>query len=416
MRLGHGLILAALALLIIGVVMVNSAGLTVDAITPISLRGVLLGRPAVYAALAVVMLVIGSLVPVDRLFTLRGGLSPIPWIVAGMIALLFAANLPGIGHAENGARRWINLGSLTFQPSEVAKWSLPIVIAWHCARRGDALSRFRTGFLPPLAIATIVCALIAKEDLGTAVLVFGVCIAMLLAAGCRVWHAALLMIPAAAGIVGLILTSPYRVNRILAYLDPYKDAQGIGYHIIQSITAVSGGGVAGRGLGNSIQKFDYLPEDTTDFIFAILCEELGVAGAVVVGALYATIMICGLGIVRRAKTPFSRLLGLGIVLTLGFQAVMNLAVVTGLAPTKGIALPLLSRGGTGWLLTAFAIGLLVSIDRAAGPVAEADDEQADDASESLDRSLVAEPILRRGSEEVPQHVVDRAIPLGAGAQ
>lgn len=381
MRLGHGLILAVIALLVIGVVMVNSAGLTVDARTPIALQGILLGRPALYAALAIAMLGIGSLLPVERLFTLRGGLSPIPWIVAGMIVLLLAAHLPVIGREENGARRWINLGFLTFQPSEFAKWSLPLVVAWHCARRGDALGRFRTGFLPPIAIAAVVCALIAKEDLGTAVLVFSVCVAMLLAAGCRLWHAALLMIPAAIGVVGLILTSPYRVNRILAYLDPYKDSQGIGYHIIQSITAVAGGGVLGRGLGNSVQKFDYLPEDTTDFIFAILCEELGAAGAVVIAALYATILLCGLGVVRRATSPFSRLLALGTILTLGFQAVMNLAVVTGLAPTKGIALPLLSRGGTGWLLTAFSIGLLVAIDRASGTAAEAECDESEDPAD-----------------------------------
>lgn len=397
MRLGHGLILAVLALLIIGVVMVNSAGLTVDAQTPISLKAVLLGRPAIYAALAMVMLGIGTLVPVERLYTLRGGLSPIPWIVAGMILLLLAAHLPVIGREENGARRWVNLGFLTFQPSEFAKWALPVVVAWHCARRGDALGRFRTGFLPPIAIAAVVCALIAKEDLGTAVLVFGVCVAMLLAAGCRVWHAALLMVPAAIGVVGLILTSPYRVNRILAYLDPYKDSQGIGYHIIQSITAVAGGGVLGRGLGNSVQKFDFLPEDTTDFIFAILCEELGAAGAVVIAALYATILLCGLGVVRRASTPFSRLLALGTILTLGFQAVMNLAVVTGLAPTKGIALPLLSRGGTGWLLTAFSIGLLVAIDRASGPIGAA---RSNDAVE-----------LDEGDE--PRVDIDHAVALGA---
>ena len=136
----------------------------------------------------------------------------------------------------------------------------------------------------------------------------------------------------------------------------YQDPDGIGYHVIQSMAAVAGGGLPGRGLGNGLQKFGYLPEDTTDFIFAVVCEELGLIGAVVVVCLYAALLLSGFGIVRRAAHPFERLLGLGVVLTLGFQALINLLVVTGLAPTKGIALPLLSWGGTGWCLTAFSIG------------------------------------------------------------
>ena len=390
MRLGHGLILCVVALLTIGVVMVTSAGLTVDSSQPISLQGILLGRHATFAALALGMLVLGSIMPVDRLYTLRGGASPIPWLVAGMILLLLAVHLPMVGREMNGARRWIQLGPLSFQPSEVAKWALPVVIAWHCCRRVDALGRLTTGFAPPIAMAGVVCALIAMEDLGTAVLVFSVCVVMLLAAGARLWHAALLAVPAVLGIIGLILTSPYRVNRILAYLDPYQDPQGIGYHIIQSIAAVAGGGISGRGLGNSVQKFGYLPEDTTDFIFAIVCEELGVAGAVVVVLLYAAVLVLGLGVVRRAPTPFTRLLSLGFVLTITFQAAMNLAVVTGLAPTKGIALPLLSRGGTGWLLTAFAVGLLVAIDRRA---AELDRREEDEESTPDEVEAPARPLL-----------------------
>jgi len=385
MRLGHGLILCAIALLTIGVVMVTSAGLTVDAERPISLSGILLGRHATFALLALGMLAIGAMVPVDRLYTLRGGSSPIPWLVVVMILLLLAVHLPVIGREMNGARRWIQLGPLSFQPSEVAKWALPVVIAWHCCRRVGAMGTLRQGFLPPLAIAGVVCTLIAAEDLGTAVLVFAVCAAMLLAAGARLWHAALLAVPALAGIVLLILTSPYRLNRIFAYHDPYRDPQGIGYHVIQSIAAVAGGGVAGRGLGNSVQKFGYLPEDTTDFIFAIVCEELGVAGALVVVALYGAILLLGLGIAARARTPFTRLLSLGFVMTIGLQAAMNIFVVTGLAPTKGIALPLLSRGGTGWLLTAFALGMLVSIDRQASEEERAGEDADEQPLADLDR-------------------------------
>jgi len=228
------------------------------------------------------------------------------------------------------------------------------------------------GFAPPMRFGGVACALIATEDLGTAVLIGMVAVIVLLAGGAKLWHTALLAPPAAVAVGAALLSSPYRVDRLRAFLDPYQDAQGIGYHMIQSMAAVAGGGLAGRGLGNGVQKFGYLPEDTTDFIFAIICEELGLIGAVVVVCLYAGLLLCGLAIIRRAPDSFSRLLGLGILATIGLQALINMAVVTGLAPTKGIALPLLSSGGTGWALTAFCVGLLVSMDRAnAAQVSEA---------------------------------------------
>ena len=150
------------------------------------------------------------------------------------------------------------------------------------------------------------------------------------------------------------------------------------------MAAVSSGDIEGRGLGNGVHKFGYLPEDTTDFIFAIICEELGVAGAVFVVALYVMLLVCGLSIVTRARHPFAALLGLGVMLTIGFQAVINLMVVTGLGPTKGIALPLISSGGTGWALTAFSIGLLVSIDRE-----NAQADKRDAITESLPQPALA---------------------------
>jgi len=225
------------------------------------------------------------------------------------------------------------------------------------------MGRLGSGFLAPMALVALICALIATEDLGTAVLIAMVGVLMVLAAGAKLRHVALLIPFGAAGFAAAVLASPYRIDRLRAFLDPYQDPQGIGYHVLQSMAAVSGGGLAGRGLGNGLQKFGYLPEDTTDFIFAIISEELGLVGAAVVICLYATLLLCGFSIVRRAEHPFQRLLGLGILLTIGLQALINLAVVTGLAPTKGIALPLVSAGGTGWCLTAFCLGLLASIDR-----------------------------------------------------
>ncbi|MCA9284878.1 MAG: cell division protein FtsW [Phycisphaerales bacterium] len=363
LRASHGLALMVLALLVIGVVMVNSAGLSVDPDHPVTIQRIVLGSNVALAALAMGMLLLGSCIPIDRLYTARGGLSPVPWLVVAMIVALLAVHVPGLGREVNGARRWIMLGPMSFQPSELVKWALPVVIAWYCCRRTGVLRSFRAGFVPPIALACLLCGLIAMEDLGTAALIFVVCLVMLVAAGCRLSHVALLTAPALLAFAGLVASSDYRTKRVLAYLNPFDDPQGIGYHIIQSMTAVAGGGLAGRGLGNSIQKFAYLPEDTTDFIFAIVCEELGLVGALMVISIYAALLLCGLSIVKQARSGFARLLGLGILMTIGLQAAINIAVVTGLAPTKGIALPLLSKGGTGWLLTAFAVGLLISMDR-----------------------------------------------------
>lgn len=378
LRAGHGLALMVLALLVIGVVMVNSAGLSVDAEHPVSIQRILLGSNVTLAALALGMLLLGSCVPVDRLYTLRGALSPIPWLVLAMVALLLAVHIPGLGRSVNGAQRWILLGPVSFQPSELVKWGLPVVIAWYCCRRAGVLRSFRAGLVPPMALTALLCGLIAMEDLGTAALIFTVCTLMLLAAGCRVLHIAALTVPALLAFAALIAGSAYRVKRVLAYLNPFDDPEGIGYHIIQAMTAVAGGGLPGRGLGNSIQKFAYLPEDTTDFIFAIVCEELGIVGALLIVSIYACLLLCGFSVVRRARTGFSRLLGFGIVSTIGLQALINIAVVTGMAPTKGIALPLLSKGGTGWLLTAFAVGLLIAMDREATPVTASTTEGRDD--------------------------------------
>ena len=364
LRAGHGLILIVITLLAFGVVMVTSAGLTVGPEKAVILQDVLLGRTTLLAVVAVVFMAIGSRLPVERLFYKpQGKNSPILWITLGMLALLVIVHIPGVGREVNGARRWIHLGFIGFQPSEVAKWGMIIVLAWYASKRATTMPDLMSGFVPPMILVIIVCGLIASEDLGTAVLIGMVSVCMLVAAGSKWWHAALLMPIGALMVIFAVLSSSYRLNRVKAFFDPYQDPQGIGYHILQSMGAISGGGLAGRGLGNSVQKFGYLPEDTTDFIFAIICEELGVIGAAVVICLYGCLLLCGFSIVKRVEHPFQRLLGLGVLLCVGLQAFINIAVVTGSAPTKGIALPLLSSGGTGWVLTAFCIGLLVSMDR-----------------------------------------------------
>ncbi len=382
LRAGQGIALCSMCLLVLGVVFVNSASLDVSGDSKTTFDAILGGRATLFAIASALCLLVGSRLPVEKLQAARGALNPILWIIVAIFAGIVLVHVPGIGREVNGASRWISLGPVTFQPSEIAKWGMPLVLAWWCIRRGAKMKGFWGGFFPPIAFTAVVALGIAVEDLGTATLIMLIALIIVVAAGCRWWHAALLAPMALMGFVGLIIVSPYRINRILAYVDPYADSQGIGYHIIQSMGAISGGGLTGRGLGNSVQKFGYLPEGTTDFIYAIICEESGMIGAFLVIALYGFLLWCGWLVIGAVKersadgglmmrgadqesrlSPFCQLVGLGILATIGFQALINILVVTGLAPTKGIALPLISRGGTGWMLTCLSLGLIMSMDR-----------------------------------------------------
>ena len=336
-----------------------------------------LGKEGRMAMIAVLAMVIGTFIPVERLAALKGLAAPAPWLLTFMVTLLLMTLL--VGREAHGAVRWLEIGGFGFQPSEIAKWGLPAVIAWHCVRHADGMHRFFTGVLPPLVLGGVVCVLIAKEDLGTAVLVMTVCMLMLLVAGARVVHLAALAPIGMVGFVGFVLMSPERQRRITAFMDPFEHSGTDAYQLIQSMGAIAEGGFGGRGLGHSLQKFDYLPFDHTDFIFAIVCEELGFFGAALLIAILVGILLAGLSIITGRSSPaagdeelaetampaYSRLFGFGILITFGFQAAINIAVVTGLAPTKGIALPLVSQGGTGWVLTAFSLGLVMSMDRRA---------------------------------------------------
>lgn len=411
LRAGQGIALCSMCLLVLGVVFVNSASLDVSGDSKTTFDAILGGRATLFAIASALCLLIGSRLPVEKLQTARGALNPIWWIIVAIFAGIVLVHVPGIGREVNGASRWISLGPVTFQPSEIAKWGMPLVLAWWCIRRGVKMKSFWGGFLPPIAFSAVVAMGIAIEDLGTATLIMLIALIIVVAAGCRWWHAALLAPMALMGFVGLIIVSPYRINRILAYVDPYADSQGIGYHIIQSMGAISGGGLTGRGLGNSVQKFGYLPEGTTDFIYAIICEESGMIGAFLVIALYALLLWCGWLVIGAVKdrsadgglmmrgaeqesrlSPFCQLVGLGILATIGFQALINILVVTGLAPTKGIALPLISRGGTGWMLTCLSLGLIMSMDRKMAREdarASAEDRAGESVMTSVDAGAIA---------------------------
>ncbi|MFZ4431326.1 MAG: FtsW/RodA/SpoVE family cell cycle protein [Phycisphaerales bacterium] len=380
-RPGQVVGLCAFALLCTGVLMVNSADMMVsrvqdasDVVASMTLGSVLTSRAAMYMGLALLALFAGSLlVPVRTLSavarsgTFRGmGVLPLLLIgAAAIIAFCALAYMPGIGDPRNGSHRWIKLGSkeLSMQPSEVAKWLFIPLLAWYCTVRASRLGAFFTGLVPAMIAVGGVAGFVLIEDLGTGVLIGAAACVVLVSAGAKWWHFALPGAVAAGGVVAAIMTNDYRQNRVKAFLNPYQDPEGIGFHMIQSLVAIYNGKGVGTGLGEGIQKRGYLPEDRTDYIFAVICEETGIAGAGLVLALFLGLLWAGMSIARSERDPFLRLWSLGIIATIGMQAVMNLLVVTGLAPAKGIALPFVSYGGTGWILTAFSIGVLVAIDR-----------------------------------------------------
>ena len=320
--------------------------------------------PVMHAGLAILVMLIASRINVRQFFKARGISNPLPYLILISLSLVVASMVPGIGKEVNGARRWLAIGSFTFQPSELVKWIMVIAVAYWCARKRGIMHKFFAGLLPPLLLVGLGCGIIVIEDLGTAALIGVVAVCILYAGGARVWQLLLLIPPALAGLVFAIMQSTYRMNRLTAFLDPWADPQGNGYHPIQSMLAIAQGGLTGSGLGGGIQKFGYLPEDQTDFIFAIICEELGIVGASLVIILFLVLLFVGLGIVKDCRDTFGRLVALGFLLTVSIQALINIAVVTVVVPTKGIALPLVSKGGTGWILTALAIGLVASLDNA----------------------------------------------------
>lgn len=382
-RPGQALFLCVLALLTLGVVMVNSAGMSVVPGKEVSVESIVLSRSAAYMVFAIAAMALAAFLPVRRLAALVstpnsieeiedspfGGFAgpPLMWIVVGaLLIVLGLVYVPGLGHAKKGSHRWLDIGGLSVQPSEFAKWGLIILLAWYGTKRAAVMGSFWRGLSPALGATGLIAGFIVLEDLGTGVLVALAAALILLGAGARVWHLAILA-PPALGMLGLaVASSPYRIKRLTSFLDPFADPEKTGFHMIQSMQAVANGKLFGRGLGHGLQKFGYLPEVKTDFIFAVICEELGVAGAAVVLALYGGILWAGFSILRGERSPMLRLVALGVLATVGLQATINLAVVTGLGPTKGIALPLLSSGGTGWILTAASLGLLVAIDRTQG--------------------------------------------------
>jgi len=278
--------------------------------------------------------------------------------------LLLAVLVPGIGMTRNGSRSWIGVGAFSVQPSEFMKLAMIAFLAKFLSERQKLITSFKKGMLPSLSLVFLAFGLIMLQpDLGTGTVMVGTCMVMIFIAGARISHFVGLGLIGVAGFVVLVLSAPYRIKRITSFLDPWEDPLGSGFQMIQSLYAIGPGGLFGLGLGQSRQKFFYLPEPQTDFIFAILSEELGFIGGSLVLFLFALMLWRGIRIALGAPDLYGSLVAVGIIGMVAIQVMINIGVVTGLMPVTGITLPLLSYGGSSLTLMLMAIGVLLNISR-----------------------------------------------------
>ena len=286
------------------------------------------------------------------------------------IILLILVLIPGVGITRNNATRWLGVPgtSLQFQPSEIAKVAVVIYFADSISKKKDKMRSFRYGILPYALILGVLGGLVLLEHhLSGALLIFGVGAAMMLVGGIN-WAWVGGAVGAAAGLMYLVLfVVGYNQSRITSWLDPWADAQGSGYQLSQSLLAIGSGGLLGVGLGKSQQKFYYLPEEHNDFIFAIVCEELGLIGAAIIMALFAALILRGFWIALHARDRFGSLMVVGIITLMGVQTFLNIGVVTGLLPTTGISLPFFSYGGTALSIQLAEMGIVLSVSRQMKP-------------------------------------------------
>lgn len=314
---------------------------------------------AVGAGLALMLLV--SRVRLDLLE--RWASLMLPLCVVGLLLVL----APGIGAERGGAQRWIALGGFSLQPSEFVKLGLVLYLARWISRHRDTMHAFSTGVLPAL-VAVGACSLLilGQPDFGTAAILGLLLLLMLYAGGARPAHLVGLLLCGALAMTLAVQLAPYRMRRLLAFRDPWAQSQDAGFQLVQSLIAFGSGGLEGVGLGQSKQKMLFLPEAHTDFIFALVGEELGLIGALAVLGLFAVVAVRGFRVAARHPDSFASLLAFGLTAVLILSAVVNVGVVLGMLPTKGLPLPFLSYGGSALLATMLEVGLLAALSRMTG--------------------------------------------------
>ena len=360
--LDPGLVWSAVLLFAIGLVMVYSASIAMAEAEKFTgyRPGYFLVRHALYLCVGVALAAALFRVP------LWLWQKAAPWLFLGGCLVLIAVLVPGLGREVNGSRRWIPFGFATFQPSEVMKLLVVLYAADYTVRKAAFMDDVRKGFLPMFGVMTLIAALLLREpDFGALVVVTSIAMAVLFLGGLN-WRlfaglAALLAVAFGA----LIVSSPYRLQRILGFMDPWNDAYGTGYQLSHSLIAFGRGEWLGVGLGASIEKLFYLPEAHTDFLLAVIAEELGFAGVATVIVLFLLLVHRAFAVGRQAASLeryFAALVAQGIGVWLAVQAFINMGVNMGLLPTKGLTLPLLSFGGTGIVVNCMAIAILLRID------------------------------------------------------
>jgi cell division protein FtsW len=350
---------AALALLALGLIMVCSASITI-AERELNQPFYYLLRQAGYVGTG---LVLAYAVVRTRLAV---------WEKSGPLLLLFGILLlalvimPGVGRQVNGSMRWLGLGFINLQPSELVKLFVIVYLAGYLVRRGEDVRASMRGFLKPVAVLALIAGLLLMEpDFGATVVILATALGMLFLGGVRLWQFGLLIVPAMLSLAGLALSSPYRLERLTTFLNPWADPFNSGFQLTQALIAFGRGEWFGVGLGGSIQKLFYLPEAHTDFLFAVLAEELGLAGAIAVIALFAVLVWRAFAIGHLAEqmgNRFAAFIAYGLGMWLALQAFINIGVNMGVLPTKGLTLPLMSYGGSSIVMSCVAIGLLMRVD------------------------------------------------------
>lgn len=347
--------LAAASLFVLGLIMVGSASLDI-AERQYGQPLHFLMRQSAYAALS---LLLGYLALRVSLATWARASVPLLFLGMGLLVLVL---VPGIGREVNGSARWLPLGAFNLQPSELMKLFMVLYLAGYLVRRGEEVRSAVRGFAKPMLVLALVCLLLLLEpDFGAAAVLMATAMGLLFLGGVRLWQFGALILAVVVVLAGLAISSPYRMERITAFLDPWADPFASGFQLTQALIAFGRGEWFGVGLGNGVQKLFYLPEAHTDFLYAVLAEELGLAGALLVVALFAVIVWRAFLIARRAERAgqgFAAYVAYGGGIWLGVQAFVNMGVNMGILPTKGLTLPLMSYGGTSLVVSCVMVALL----------------------------------------------------------
>lgn len=354
-------VLAAIVLCLVafGLVMIFSSS-HVRALRQFGSGTYFLSRQVVFAGLGVAVMIAASYVPFRLYRTFA-----YPILAVGLVGLV--AVVAGAGTTIRGATRWISLGWVNIEPSEVAKISLMVWLSYSVAKKRALVRSFSIGFVPHVLLAGLIAFLcLLQPDFGSAMILGFMTCAMLFVAGARVSYLLALLFVAAPVAYWLIAKSPYRSARILSFLDPWKDRLGTGYQLVESQIGLGAGGILGQGIGEGRQKLLFLPDAHNDFIVSVIGEELGLVGVLALIGAFTVILVRGYGIARRCPDTFGSFLAFGLTTLIGLQAIINIGVALGALPAKGLPLPFVSYGGSSLLVHMAAAGILLNISRFAG--------------------------------------------------